>query len=407
MTILLISSFYYPSFVGGAEISVQMLAEGLSNAGNRVYVLVTGPTNKVYKVNNVIVISLKQRNIFSICGGTGDVSAALKVVWHLIDSCNVFYHSTIKGLLNRIKPDIIHTNTIQGFSPFIWVAAKSYNVPLVHTTRDYYLLCHKCSLYNGGNCQKLCLPCKVTHSLKSRFVKLPDHIVGISNYILDKHTPILTNRQKASVIYNGVSLTDGAGYVKQPTETICFGYIGRIADDKGVGYLAKELAALNSNYKSKIKVLFAGRGDGKFTADMQIILKGIDHEFLNVVKPEDFYRRIDVLIVPSLWNEPFGRTVIESLSYSVPVCQADTGGLKELYSADTSWMFTPGTGALSAIIKQIVDDKKQIAIKRENCRKQAEKFSSGSYINNHLQLYQQLVPNQLHSLAPHGAPVLL
>jgi len=35
MKVLLINSFYYPTFVGGAEISVQYLAEGLKEQAIR------------------------------------------------------------------------------------------------------------------------------------------------------------------------------------------------------------------------------------------------------------------------------------------------------------------------------------------------------------------------------------
>jgi glycosyltransferase involved in cell wall biosynthesis len=312
MTVLLISSFYYPSFVGGAEISVQMLAEGLVNTGNKVYILVTGNTNKIYRVNKVVVISVKQKNIFSNAGGNHH-SAPLKVIWHLIDSCNLFYYFTIKSLLNKIKPDIVHTNTIQGFSPFIWATIKRFKAPLVHTTRDYYLLCHKCSLYNSGNCEKLCVPCLVTHKLKSSVFALPDHFIGISNFILNKHKPIFKDGQKTSVIYNGVSKNSTGGCAKPLTEKICLGYIGRLASDKGVAYFANELAKLSRYHQSKIKVLFAGKGEPVFIAKIKEILRNIDHVFLDVVKPHDFYPYIDILVVPALWNEPFGRTVIESL----------------------------------------------------------------------------------------------
>jgi glycosyltransferase involved in cell wall biosynthesis len=35
-------------------------------------------------------------------------------------------------------------------------------------------------------------------------------------------------------------------------------------------------------------------------------------------------------LVPSTWAEPFGRTVLESLSVGTPVLVSDLGGLKEL-----------------------------------------------------------------------------
>ena len=48
------------------------------------------------------------------------------------------------------------------------------------------------------------------------------------------------------------------------------------------------------------------------------------------MKQKDFFESIDLLIVPSLWNEPFGRVVIEAYSYHCPVLMAKNGGLDEL-----------------------------------------------------------------------------
>ncbi|WPU92425.1 glycosyltransferase family 4 protein [Mucilaginibacter sabulilitoris] len=407
MRILLINSFYYPSFVGGAEISVQLLAEGLTKAGNQVYVLTTGPANKVYRVNRVTVISLKQRNIYSTYGGAGNANGALKSLWHFIDSCNIFYHFSISAILKKIHPDLVHTNTIQGFSPFIWKTIKDNKIPLVHTTRDYYLLCHKCSLFNNDkNCDTLCLPCKVTNSVKRNFISYPDYFIGISQYILNKHKAFLQiPDQLSNVVYNAAkSSADAEG--RPVTEKIHFGYIGRIAEDKGVLYLANELAKLSDTQKLSLKIIFAGKGDPQFITQLQGKLKGIEYEFMGVSKPDDFYQQIDVLIVPALWNEPFGRTVIESLSYSVPVCQSDRGGLKEIYDPNSSWIYSPDEDNLTTVIGHILDNKNEIADKKKNCVKYADDFSVDNYIKNHLRLYHQIANPQPELSKTKSYPVL-
>jgi len=263
MTVLIINTFYYPKFTGGAEISVQLLAEGLLKEGKKVFVLTTGSANRVYRVNGVVVIALKQRNIYSNYFGTTKPQL-LKMVWHFIDSANIFYHFKISSLLKKIKPDLVHTNNIQGFSPFIWHTIKIHKINLVHTTRDYYLLCHKCNLYNNNkDCESLCLPCKVTHNIKKRFTAYPDRFVGISNYILQKHKQYLQISGQNKVIYNAVSLQEKPAS-SQVGANITFGYIGRIVKDKGVEYLADELSKLSPELKLSFKIVFAGDGDTDF-----------------------------------------------------------------------------------------------------------------------------------------------
>jgi len=392
MRVLIINTYYYPAFVGGAEISVKLLAEGMAKAGNSVFVLTTGVADKVYRVNGVIVICLKQKNIFNSYRESKNIPQFLKVFWHLIDSCNPFYHFKVSNILKRIRPALAHTNNIQGFSPFLWLTIKSQKIPLIHSVRDYYLLCHKCNLYNNDkNCESLCLPCSVTHTIKKGFFKYPDHIVGISNYILNKYSTYLPiSKLSSNIIYNATESNDFEP-VKSEAIKLRFGYMGRIAKDKGVEYLVSELTKLDQQLKGSFKIIFAGKGEAGFIEQLTHKLDNIEFEFLGVIKPYDFYNNIDVLLIPALWNEPFGRIVIESLSYSVPVCQSDRGGLKELFNPANSWIYSPEEGELSVLVTHILNNRNEVLEKKEHCRQQAGKFSSEQYIANYLKLYHQFV----------------
>ena len=390
MNILITNSYYFPAFVGGAEISVKILAEGMVAAGNKVYVLTTGLRNRIYKVNGVIVISVKQRNVFNSYGKTSR-SKLLKVLWHLLDSFNVLYYFKITAILKRISPDVVHTNSVQGFSPFLWYIIKRQRIPLVHSLRDYYMLCHKCSLYNGENCKTLCAPCKTTHTIKKGFFKYPDHFIGISNFILNKYQSYYHQiKQKSSLVYNAVDSSQLGLINTEPASKIIFGYIGRIDVDKGVRYMVDEMASMPVSDKSSFKILFAGQGPPEFISGLREKLQGIEFEFLGLANQADFYRQIDVLVVPALWNEPFGRIVIESLSYMVPVCQSDRGGLKEIYSPGSSWMFSPQPGHLANQLILILNNRSQLAEKKLNCINEIGKFSVEKYIDKHLKLYHEV-----------------
>jgi glycosyltransferase involved in cell wall biosynthesis len=260
-------------------------------------------------------------------------------------------------------------------------------------------------MYNNGNCNSLCAPCSLTNSVKKQFFKYPDHFIGISNFILDKYNAYSKEvSEKCSVIYNAVDTIDSSIKINAPSAKIIFGYIGRIEIDKGVNYMVDELALLPANIKDSIKLVFAGKGEIDFIKKLKMKLEGIEHEFLGVAKPEDFYSTIDVLIVPALWNEPFGRIVIESLSYMVPVCQSDRGGLKELCSPGSSWMFSPETGQLQAQVKHILNNKDELAEKKLNCINNIGKFSVDIYINKHQALYKFIttspVPKQKETKVP-------
>ena len=48
------------------------------------------------------------------------------------------------------------------------------------------------------------------------------------------------------------------------------------------------------------------------------------------------YQSIDLLVVPSLWEEPFGMIVLEAYMHGVPVIAARRGGLPEIVDDGTT-----------------------------------------------------------------------
>ena len=65
-------------------------------------------------------------------------------------------------------------------------------------------------------------------------------------------------------------------------------------------------------------------------------------EFIGWIEPRKLFERIDYLLFPSLWNEPFGRGIAEAMAQAVPVVAADVGGIPELIDDSVSgFLFDP------------------------------------------------------------------
>ena len=59
-----------------------------------------------------------------------------------------------------------------------------------------------------------------------------------------------------------------------------------------------------------------------------------------IPRPEKVFNQIGCLVVPSQWEEPFGRVVVESYGYGVPVIGSNCGGIPELIDDGvTGWIF--------------------------------------------------------------------
>lgn len=80
---------------------------------------------------------------------------------------------------------------------------------------------------------------------------------------------------------------------------------------------------------------------------------------------ENIFDKTDVLVVPSIWYETFGYTVLEALSYGVPVIISDTVGAKNILASGVGTIFESSN--LDSLINAIKSlDSKKLALMNMN-----------------------------------------
>lgn len=322
--VLIVNTFYPPSGYGGAEKSVQTLAEGLGKINIDVTVLTTSQEPFSETINNVKIISFGKNNVFWL--GKPSSKKFLKLIWHFIDLFNLiaFFKSLIYLIKNR--PNIIHTNNITGFSPSILIAAKILNIKIVHTLRDYYLASLRSNAEGNQIIDKWL---KIIAKLSSHCVNA---VVGNSEYILNWHiSKNYFKNSEASVIFNAYNPPDEIKPKAKSNDDFIYGFIGKLSFDKGVENLCNEfLAFLDQSKFKNYKLLIAGIGDETYTNFLKEKYKHKNIIFLGYVNQNDFYRSIDWCISPSLWEEPLSRVCFESKFYGVPIISSSRGGNPEV-----------------------------------------------------------------------------
>lgn len=337
MRILIFNTLYSPERVGGAEISVQLLAEALAAKGYQVRVVCltkAGPRLEA-SVNGVSVVYLPLRNIYWPFDGKRQ-PLLKKIIWHLLDQYNFLMKRSVSKEIESFRPDLVHTNNLSGFSVSVWSAAKKYGLKVLHTSRDYYLFHHDCKLFDSKARQNI-EPRTLSVMLLSMFKKFQsrhvDAYVGISKYIATLHTrhQFFINASD-KVIYNTIpSPVSGGGQPASqppgdPHFLLTFGFIGRLTIDKGFDVfckLAKELA--NSG---PYRFVAAGKFDDLGGMQQLAIESGVLH--LGYVPVNEFMGLVDFVVLPSQWAEPFGRAVVEGIAHGKIVLTNRVGGISEL-----------------------------------------------------------------------------
>ena len=306
---------------------------------------------------------------------------------------------------NHIDFVLVH-NTSPLISNSIYSILYKKKIPVLKYIQNYNLLCLNGTKNKSCNicdkCIKQCNLIGVKHKCyKSNFIytlikyinkKTFDYLyknkissfITISDFVKKEHVENKFNENSIKVIHHFVeNITPN--YLEYENY---FLYYGRISREKGIYTL------INSFKESKYPLYIMGEGPDlnkiKIMVEEEQINNIIFLGYLSGSQKEEYIKKAYCTIVPSEWDEPFGRVVIESYSYGTPVIVSNRGGLPELINENkTGYIFDSGDYiALNEKIDTIhLLDKNQYIEMRKNCIKLCEnQFSKEHYMKKIKQL---------------------
>ena len=339
-----------------------------------------------------------------------------------------------EGLLDRLKPDIVHIQHLHNHSSGYVPRAKARNIPVFYTLHEYMLLCPR-----GGQmlregmqvCDQpvpdVCAAC-ITHlrlgparpdegraPLSSRLARhlpsdfkerlkevLPtvdqqdgpgetqrsDHGLSAGSAAISKRleeiksavsgvdlflSPSSFLRQKfidcgmvepERIIHsdNGQDRSPFENIVRTSSDSLRVGYIGTIADFKGVDVLVEALNGLA--HIPTIEGHIHG-GLGTFAAFSEELMGRASnpritfHDRYAPEKVGEILGSLDVLVVPSRWYENAPLTIQEAYMAGIPVVASRLGGMAEWVEEDvTGLTFEVGNAQdLAAKLQRLHDDR--------------------------------------------------
>ena len=391
MKVALLNEKYFPYISGGAERSLKVLAEALPARGATPVVITVcpGPAERTAVVDGVRVHSLPVRNFFWPVDGRARPRWKL-AAYHLRDSLDRSRSREIRRMLERIGPDVVHTNNLSGLGILTWRAAKSLALPVVHTLRDHYLMCPFSVRHRRGrDCPATCLDCVPFALRNRRLSRLVDVAVGNSRDILEPHLAAgyFACAGETRVIYNA-SATSCAGQPGAPAEpgVVTFAFLGRITREKGIENL---LAATRSLPDRGWRLLIAGDGVRAYVERLRTRFSRRNISWLGWVDPAEIYRAADWVIVPSLWREPLPRVILEAHGCGVPVAASNRGGIPEVVAhGRTGLLYDPAApAALAGLLKRLADGEWRAADFRSACISAAARYRPGRMAGDYLRAY--------------------
>ncbi len=184
-------------------------------------------------------------------------------------------------------------------------------------------------------------------------------------------------------------------------------FVGRLTPGKGALELVKAIS--HSEYKdSRLKLLIVGSAQygvnihDDYRNELEVAAAKNRVIFIGSVKSAStarFLARADIAVIPSVFDEPAGLTVLEALSSGLPIIVTDSGGIPEYtrgLEAPTVTEVKRGIGlvgsltrAVDALAKELHDSPSKREEIRKASRTHAEKFSVRDYVEDFRGLIEQ------------------
>ncbi len=144
-----------------------------------------------------------------------------------------------------------------------------------------------------------------------------------------------------------------------PEGAVAVGIVGRVASEKGHGYLFEAVRALGDRFRLCVVVVGDGPDDAKLRAlavEMgiadRVVFAGFRADVNNAING------LDIVAVPSTWPEPCSAAIQQGMALSKPVVGTLSGGTPEMVVEGVTGLLVPveDAGALAGALGALACD---------------------------------------------------
>lgn len=388
MKVLFISTVYAPYHLGGAEISTKLLAEGLAlQDGMEISVLTHGRDDKIEICNNVTIIrknfGIASKTLLNRCENRKS-KLSDKIIGKLADIFkNQRLISLYETLFEEFDVVILSGNCANMGRRNIWIAASKSRIKSIQILRDPILLYFK-------DCKpsKWSVVDRLYRMLSFKDNGYIDYTVSPTKALIEAHKMVGMKFNREEVIPNTV---DDKMCVQVPfadkSNTVV--YVGAVSKRKGCHTLIKAFEELHKDMPDCRLKLIGAVEDVEIPKENYIEVCG----YMDIHTVYHNIAEAKLLVLPSEWEEAFGRVIIEAVyNYTVAI-GSDRGGIPEIFGDYKEFVFKGGAyEELYCCMKNIMEiNQMGYEKKLENLLTAFERFR----IKNHIEHWNTFLRNNV------------
>lgn len=272
---------------------------------------------------------------------TSSLRARLEKRWHGIIHRNTYYHYSIDYFffkaINRIRRQKFDLIIVENRPGFLLKMHDIISVPIyVHLHNDFL----NSSTPYGRN----------QYEFASR-------IITVSDFLKRQVQFYNPHDNKCFTVHNGIDLAQSKVSLPISRKELGFGeedfvlvFCGRLIPEKGISELIEAMILLRD--EPHIKLLIIGgsfyensANDNPFISGLKVKAKEVCNNirFTGYIKHEQvpsYLHQANVAVVPSIINEGFGLSIVESMAVGLPIITTNRGGISEVVSSDNAIVVT-------------------------------------------------------------------
>jgi glycosyltransferase involved in cell wall biosynthesis len=221
-----------------------------------------------------------------------------------------------------------------------------------------------------------------------------DAVVSVSERTLAIHRDcgLFETTEQAIIKNPPPRITAEVSAVSEIGDKLAFGFIGRPSEEKGIFDL---LSALQTVPGRAARLLIAGALDQDTSRRITECRGSVEIVFLGFVPASEFFKQIDVMVIPSLWEDPCPMVIGESFAYARPVVGARRGGIPELMDDATGWLYEPGAGGeLPSLLVALASNRAAVAAKSRFLLSQPARRDFGQLVSEYISVYEGAIAAQ-------------
>ncbi|MBN1312969.1 MAG: glycosyltransferase family 4 protein [Anaerolineae bacterium] len=380
MKILFLTDFYPPHCIGGYEIQCQDQAAELVNRGHDVAILTSRWQVGKGEVDGHVYRLLK---VIASCGEGDGLGEQLLGCLRLgrrrrqiqTGIATRHNHSIASRVIRGYQPDIVFTWNMNSIGIGPALAAQEAGIPIVFNLLDYWLADLKAALGSTSNPFKRWYHTLI-NDLES-FTHLDTrYLIVTSQAVKQTYIELGFPAERLLVITPGLSTKLILAEEELPrknaqdNQILRLLFVGRLVPEKGLEIALQALAHVRDKADlGRVTLDIIGGGAEVYRLHLQTMIASLELQdrvcmvgSLTRQQVLERYTSYDMLLVPSLWVEPFGIIILEAMARGLAVIATNHGGPAEIISDGHDGCLVPPNDpvTLAHVIVELTSDPERM-----------------------------------------------